>query len=96
MGKKTSIYLPDYVAEALAASTESPSVLIRRGLAVRPLLTEWPEGERTWATRWYCQPPDNGARYKVLCEEWAEEPWPVSGELIPSRMIFEVEVTSPG
>lgn len=93
MGKKTSIYLPDYVAEALKENGESPSVLIRRGIGVRPLLTEGPDGERTWITRWFCAVPEEGQRFKVLHDEWHDEPWQGCNGNIPCREIYEIEVT---
>ena len=37
MGKRTSIYLPDDLADALEASPETATAVLRRGLGMEPL-----------------------------------------------------------
>jgi len=90
MGTKTSIYLTDELATAVKDSGVPMSVLIRRSVAVKPLLTEGPEGERTWITRWFCEVPAEGVRFRVLHDAWHEEPW--EGASTPCREIYEIRV----
>jgi hypothetical protein len=54
---------------------------------VLPVLTEQPEGDRTWIVRWFCVVPPQGALFRVLREEWHDE----NG--MPCRDIIEIELT---
>jgi hypothetical protein len=50
-----------------------------------PVLTE-DSGPHGWVTEWFCDPPAEGARYRVLREEWQDS------DEKPVRSIYEVAV----
>jgi hypothetical protein len=89
MGKKTSVYLSDTLAEQVSDSDCTLAELLGRALAVEPLLKDAPEGDRNWTTVWFCPAPPEGVKFRVLSDGWHTGH---DGE--PCREIYKILITT--
>lgn len=89
MGKKTSVYLPDGMAEAVKESGLTLRDLIHLGLNAKPCAIDPAEKDRTWITWWFCKPPVKGADFQCVRDGWHTSP-----DGVPVREIYEIDVYS--